>query len=73
MKKSTMILIVCICSIIYFLLLIAASIGLPYIIYRSAKIEINTDISWYNDYIEENSIDYYRNKLDMDETIFPKK
>lgn len=71
MKKSKIILIVCICSIIYFLLLIAASIGIPYIIYKSAKPKINTDISKYNDYIGENAIDYYRNKWDMDETIFP--
>ena len=36
-----------------------------------APLEVNTDISRYNDHIGANAPEPYQNKWDMDETIFP--
>ena len=35
------------------------------------KVEVNTDISKYNDYIGQNAKEEYKNKWGMDEKIFP--
>ena len=48
-------------------------IGGLYFISKSAKIEINTDIAKYQDYIGENAQEEYKNKWGMDESIFPEK
>ena len=37
------------------------------------KIEVNTDINKYNDFIGDNAKEEYKNKWGMDESIFPKK
>ncbi len=37
----------------------------------SARIEINDDISQYNEYIGEDAREEYHNKCNMDESIFP--
>ena len=37
------------------------------------KVEVNTDISKYQDYIGETAADEYRNKWGMDESIFPRE
>ncbi|MCM1124104.1 MAG: helix-turn-helix domain-containing protein [Eubacterium sp.] len=47
--------------------------GLPYVLSTSAQIEINSDIARYHDYIGDNALDKYRNKWDMDESIFPEQ
>lgn len=49
----------------------AIVLGLPYYLSTSAKIEINNDISRYQEYIGSGAYKEYRNKCDMDETIFP--
>ena len=38
-----------------------------------AKVEVNSDIIKYNDYIGETAKEEYRTKWGMDETIFPKE
>ena len=48
-------------------------IGGLYFISKSAKVEINTDIAKYQDYIGENAQEEYKNKWGMDESIFPEK
>ena len=47
--------------------------GILFLISKSAKVEVNTDITKYNDYIGENAKEEYKNKWDMKEEIFPKK
>ena len=46
-------------------------LGLIYFSYESAKVEVNTDINKYNDYIGVNAKEGYRNKWDLNEEIFP--
>ena len=48
-------------------------VGLLIFIYVSAKVEVNTDITKYNDFIGNTAKEEYKNKWDMDETIFPVK
>ena len=43
-----------------------------YFMTASAKVEVNTDITKYNNYMFENAIDVYQDKWGMDESIFPK-
>lgn len=50
-----------------------AAFGLGSFMYSQANIEVNTDITKYNQYIGVNAQEEYKNKWDMDETIFPKK
>lgn len=38
---------------------------------ENATVEVNTDIAKYNQFIGESADEEYRNKWDMDETIFP--
>lgn len=52
-------------------LMLILTLGLPYIISESAKIEVNDDISRYHDYIGAGALEEYQNKCDMDESIFP--
>lgn len=47
------------------------TLGLPYLENTSSQIEINEDISRYHDYIGQDALDDYRNKFNMDESIFP--
>lgn len=70
MKTSKKVLIV-ILIIIYLSIPSIIITGLFYLMYTYAPIEVNTDISKYNDYIGNNAIEEYKNKWDMDETIFP--
>ena len=46
---------------------------IPYLSYTTAKVEVNNDISKYNDYIGPVAKKEYKNKWDMDESIFPTK
>lgn len=50
---------------------LAAILGIPYAIDVSAQIEITDDIYLYHDFIGDNAREEYRDKYDMDETIFP--
>ena len=47
--------------------------GLFYFMYTSAKVEVNEDITKYNDYIGDKALENYRSKWGMDESIFPSK
>lgn len=55
----------------WLVLMLLLTIGLPYMISESAQIEVNDDISRYQDYIGAGALEEYRNKCDMDESIFP--
>lgn len=57
--------------ILYKLLELSGIIGLYLWDQVNAEIIVNTDIDKYQDYIGENAKDEYRNKFDMDESIFP--
>ena len=54
-------------------LLLTVSVGLPILVSKSAQIVTNDDIALYQDYIGSNARREYRDKLDMDESIFPKQ
>lgn len=56
----------------YFIGILIIFMSVIYLSEKSAEVEINTDISKYNEYIGENAKEKYRNKWDMDESIFPK-
>lgn len=47
------------------------AIGLLMIDYCTSEVEVNTDITRYEEYIGGNAREEYRNKWGMDETIFP--
>lgn len=47
------------------------AIGVMYFAAKSTEVEVNTDISKYQDYIGENALEEYQNKWGMDESIFP--
>ena len=75
MKKNNLIItIVLICVIIFIVFIIRTliSVGTIGLMFSSAKVEVNTDISKYNDYMFSSAKEEYRNKWDMDESIFPK-
>lgn len=55
---------------IYTITIIAPFILLVLILFNS-KIEINTDITKYNEYIGKTAKEEYKNKMGMDESIFP--
>ena len=48
-------------------------VGIIYLSSKNAEVEVNTDISRYQDYIGDNVLDEYSGKLGMDESIFPDK
>lgn len=50
-----------------------AAFGLFAFIFSQAEVEVNTDITKYNQYIGVNAQEEYKNKWGMDETIFPEK
>lgn len=49
----------------------AMVLGLPYAISALEEIEVNDDVSFYHEYMGTTARKEYRNKCDMDETIFP--
>ena len=49
------------------------TVGIIYLSSKNAEVEVNTDISRYQDYIGDNVLDEYSGKLGMDESIFPDK
>lgn len=70
MKTSNKVLIT-ILIIIYLAIPSLLLTGLFFFVYTNAGVEVNTDITKYNDYIGKSAIEKYRNKWDMDEAIFP--
>ena len=72
MKKKKILLIVLV-GIIAYLVQGMVITGIFYWMYSGAKVEVNTDITKYNDYIGERAKEEYRSKWDMDESIFPNK
>ena len=69
MKKENKIIVVAVMTIILirFVILISLLVASAFL----AKVEVNTDINKYNNYIGKNAQKEYKNKWDMDETIFP--
>lgn len=65
--------IVLLALILYWVITGAFTLGLLYLISKDAKVEVNTDIGKYQDYIGENAQEEYQNKWDMDESIFPEE
>ncbi len=63
--------IVILVALLYWVLMGVFTIGVMYFSTKNAKVEVNTDISKYQDYIGENALEEYRDKWGMDETIFP--
>lgn len=54
-------------------LLLTVTVGLPILVSKSAQAVINDDITLYQEYIGPNAGREYRNKCDMDESIFPER
>lgn len=54
-------------------LLLTVTVGLPILVSTSAQVVINDDIALYQEYIGPNAHQEYRNKCDMDESIFPEQ
>ena len=75
MKKETKktIFIVVLILIISFILNTLIAFLIPYLSYKYAEIEINEDITKYNEYIGQSAKENYKNKWNMDESIFPNK
>lgn len=73
MSKSKVIILTVVFALLYMLVSALIAIGVPYFSYKSAKVEVNTDINKYSEYIGKNAREEYRNKWDMDESIFPEK
>ena len=71
MKKAKNILSVAFFIILYLFVNVFLIFCVPAIISNNAKVEINTDISKYNEYIGLNAKEEYQNKLSMNEEIFP--
>ena len=65
--------IVLLAFILYWVITGASILGIMYLISKDAKVEVNTDIGKYQDYIGENAQEEYQNKWGMDESIFPEK
>lgn len=62
-----------ICGALAWLLQGGIIMGIFYLLSESAEIEVNTDISKYQDFIGKNAVEEYRNKWGMDESIFPQE
>lgn len=71
MKKAKNILIVAFLIILYLFVHVFLIFGVPVIISNNAKVETNTDVSKYNEYIGLNAKQEYQNKWNMNEEIFP--
>ena len=71
-KNFKYILIVFGCLIISFIIKMVFLLGLFFLMMINSKIEVNTDIKKYNEYIGNFAKEKYKNKWGMDENIFPK-
>lgn len=65
--------IVLVAFVLYWVITGTFILGIMYLISKDAKVEVNTDIGKYQDYIGENAQEEYQNKWDMDESIFPEE
>lgn len=65
--------IVLVAFVLYWVITGTSILGIMYLISKDAKVEVNTDIGKYQDYIGENAQEEYQNKGDMDESIFPEE
>lgn len=75
-KKKTILLVIGIiigAGILYWLLTCSVLFSFLYLVSKNASVDVNTDITKYEDYIGENALDEYDNKWGMDESIFPEK
>lgn len=71
MKKAKNILIFAFLIILYLFVHVFLIFGVPVIFSNNAKVEINADVSKYNEYIGLNAKKEYQNKWNMNEEIFP--
>lgn len=72
-KNIILILLLILAAVTGVVLRFAIGIALSVASMTSAQIEINTDIALYQEYIGPNARKEYRNKRDMDESIFPEQ
>ena len=72
-KNIKVILLIVGCFLLIFLIRALIMSGIIYFIFTSSKIEVNDDISKYNDYMFSSAKEEYRDKWGMDEDIFPKQ
>lgn len=70
MKKKYIVIILCSIAFIIIIRLLFI-FGLFNLLFSNSEIEVNTDISKYNDYIGINAYEEYKDKWGMDEDIFP--
>lgn len=73
MKKAKNTIFLILCISLYFTLFLSFVIIIPNKIIKKANIEVNTNISDYNNYIGKQAKKEYRNKWGMNEEIFPSK
>ena len=59
--------------IVSFLIRMFIITGIIFLLFNSAKVEVNKDINKYNNYMGANAKEQYKIKWGMDETIFPNK
>lgn len=74
-KKKVLLVIgiVAIVALLYWVVMGVFSVGVMYFTAKNAKVEVNTDISKYQDYIGDGALEEYQSKWGMDESIFPKE
>lgn len=65
--------IVAIVALLYWVAMGVFAVGVMCFTAKNAKVEVNTDISKYRDYIGEGALEEYQSKWGMDESIFPKE
>ena len=70
-KNTILILLLILALVTGVVILFAIGVGLSVVTMTSAQVEVNTDISFYNEYMGTDARREYRNKRDMDESIFP--
>lgn len=70
-KNTILILLLILALVTGVVMWFAIGVGLSVAVMTSAQVELNTDISLYNEYMGTGARREYRNKRDMDESIFP--
>lgn len=71
MSQKTKDILIAIFGSLFYLIVFALPMVLLFAGYFFAEVEVNTDVSKYSDFIGKNAKEEYRNKWDMDESIFP--
>ena len=72
-KNLKIILLILGCLIVSFIIRMFIITGIIFLLFNSAKVEVNKDINKYNNYMGVNAKEQYKIKWGMNETIFPNK